>query len=95
MTCLECCSCGRMRHPRPIPYNRLKVRAGRDDRAHMKLTHNRLEVAAAILFTAAAIVMWTVSVVAGLPVFFAAVACIVQSRARDRRASAAQSDDAA
>jgi hypothetical protein len=61
----------------------------------MKLTHNRLEVASAILFIAAAIVMWSVSVVAGLPVFFAAVACIVQSRARYRRSSAAQADDAA
>jgi hypothetical protein len=60
----------------------------------MKLAHNRLEVAAAILFRAAAIVMWSVSVVAGLPVFFAAVACIVQSRAQYRRSDGAP-DDAA
>jgi hypothetical protein len=67
----------------------------RDDAARMKLAHNRLEVAAAILFIAAAIVMWTVSVVAGLPVFFAAVACIAQSRMRYRRSDAGQADDTA
>jgi hypothetical protein len=61
----------------------------------MKLMHNRLEVAAAILYIAAAIVMFSVSVVAGLPVFFAAVACTAQSRVRFRRSSAAAPDDAA
>jgi hypothetical protein len=60
----------------------------------MKLVHNRLEVAAAILYIAAAIVMFSVSVMAGLPVFFAAVACTAQSRVQYRRASAASSDDA-
>jgi hypothetical protein len=61
----------------------------------MKLVHNRLEVASAILFIAAAIVMWTVSVVAGLPIFCIAIACTAQSRVQYRRASAAASDEAA
>jgi hypothetical protein len=59
----------------------------------MKLVHNRLEVAAAILYIAAALVMFTVSVVAGLPVFFAAVACTAQSRLRFGRSSAGRADD--
>jgi hypothetical protein len=58
----------------------------------MKLVHNRLEVASAILFIAAAIVMFSVSVVAGLPVFCIAVACTAQSRVQSRRASAATDD---
>jgi hypothetical protein len=61
----------------------------------MKFAHNRLEIAAAILFIAAAIVMWTVSVVAGLPVFFIAVACTAQSRLRLTRSNSGQPDDAA
>jgi hypothetical protein len=61
----------------------------------MKFAHNRLEIAAALLYIAAAIVMFSTSVVAGLPVFCAAVACTAQSRLRFGRSSAAQSDDAA
>jgi hypothetical protein len=59
----------------------------------MKLAHNRLEVAAAILYIAAAIVMFSTSVVAGLPVFCAALACTAQSRVQYRRANAASSED--
>jgi hypothetical protein len=61
----------------------------------MKLVHNRLEIASALLFIAAAIVMWTVSVVAGLPIFCIAIACIAQSRVQYRRASAASDDGTA
>jgi hypothetical protein len=59
----------------------------------MKFAHNRLELAAAILYIAAAIVMFSASVVAGLPVFCVAVACTAQSRVQYRRASAAESND--
>jgi hypothetical protein len=61
----------------------------------MKLVHNRLEVAAAILYIAAAILMFSVSVVAGLPVFCIAVACTAQSRLQFGRSRAGQADDAA
>jgi hypothetical protein len=61
----------------------------------MKLVHNRLELAAAILYIAAAIVMFSVSVVAGLPVFCIALGCTAQSRVQYRRANAAGSSDAA
>jgi hypothetical protein len=60
----------------------------------MKLVHNRLEVAAACLFIAAAIVMFSVSVVAGLPIFCIAVACTAQSRLRINRSKAGRADDA-
>jgi hypothetical protein len=60
----------------------------------MKLAHKRLEIAAALLYVVAAIVMFSVSVVAGLPVFCVAVACTAQSRLRFGRSSAASPDDA-
>jgi hypothetical protein len=60
----------------------------------MKFAHNRLELAAAILFISGAIIMFSTSVVAGIPVFFAAVACTVQSRAQYRRSQSAPSDEA-
>ncbi len=61
----------------------------------MKFAHNRLEIAAALLYIAAAITMLSVSVVAGLPVFCIAVACTAQSRLQFGRSNAAQPDDAA
>jgi hypothetical protein len=61
----------------------------------MKLARNRLEVAAALLYIAAVIVMLSTSVIAGLPVFCVAVACTAQSRVQFRRSSAASSEDTA
>jgi hypothetical protein len=61
----------------------------------MKFANNRLEIAAAILFVAAAIVMWTVSVVAGLPIFCIALGCTAQARLRSGRSSAGRSQDVA